>query len=507
MKPIPSHGRAGYNYRLTQGVPAAAETANCRSQIANGPLVLALLFGAFLAPQAALAQVPVSLIVDPAEARANISSNFPGLSYETALLLPGSNGRYFFSPENKALVQMFRTLGVKSLRVGGNTAERDTVPIPGKADLDHLFGFAKAAGVKVIYTLRLKGADPQADADIAKYVMDHYRSELTCFALGNEPEKMAKDFDGYRDEFRRFLSVIAAPTNVPDARFCGPSTTHKNASWAGQFARAFGGDHRIVLVTQHEYPARSGTNVASVAAGVEKLLSPNLLKVYETFGNEFVPAALSNGLAYRLEEANSFSNGGAAGVSDAFAAALWGLEYLYWWAAHGAEGINFHTGGYVPGTQPKGPMKYAVFWNSAEGFAARPLAYALKAFDLAGTGRLVPARLSPNSSAMNLRAYAVLAPDKTLRLTLINKEHGSSRQDAQVSITSRKEYVSAQVMALTAPDNNAEAKSGVTLGGASIDTDGNWNGKWTPLAARSRDGAFELKVQAGSAAIVSLTTH
>ena len=91
--------------------------------------------------------------------------------------------------------------------------------------------------------------------------------------------------------------------------------------------------------------------MASVVAGCDKLLSPDLLKVYETFRNEFAPAALSKGLPYRLEEANSFSNGGAAGVSDAFAATLWGLDYLYWWAAHGADGINFHTGGYVPGSR------------------------------------------------------------------------------------------------------------------------------------------------------------
>ena len=447
----------------------------------------------------------MTIVVDPAEAGPTISPNFIGLSYEMALVLPGSNGKYFFSPENKALVQMFRTLGIKSLRVGGNTAERENVHIPGKADIDHLFGVAKAAGVKVIYTLRLKGADPQADADIARYIMEHYRAELRCFSLGNEPEKMAKDFPAYRDEFRRFLAVITAPTNVPDARFCGPSTTHKNAAWAGQFARYFGGDARIALVTQHEYPARSGTNVASVAAGCDKLLSPDLLKVYEAFHNTFVPAVLSNGLPYRLEEANSFSNGGAAGVSDAFAAALWGLDYLYWWAAHGAEGINFHTGGYVPGTQPRAPMKYAVLWNSGEGFTARPLAYALKAFDLASAGRLVPAKLSANANAINLRAYAVLARDKTLRIMLINKEHGPVRQDAELTLVPGKGYARGEVMFLTAPGSEVEAKSGVTLGGAAISNDGNWNGAWTPLVAPSGSNQFKLKVPASAAAVVKLT--
>ena len=34
-----------------------------------------------------------------------------------------------------------------------------------EADLDNLFQFAKAAGVKVIYCLRLHNGDPQVDAD------------------------------------------------------------------------------------------------------------------------------------------------------------------------------------------------------------------------------------------------------------------------------------------------------------------------------------------------------
>jgi hypothetical protein len=469
------------------------------------PLILPALFGALLLAQAAWAQVPVTLVVDPAQAGPDISSSFSGLSYEMSLVLPGSNGKHFFSPENQPLIQMFRTLGIKSLRVGGNTAERDTVAIPGKADIDSLFGFAKAAGVKVIYTLRLKGADPQADADIARYVMEHYKSELTCFALGNEPEKMAKDFSGYREAFSRFLAVITAPTNVPEARFCGPSTTHKNASWSGQFAQAFGHDRRIALVTQHEYPARSGTNLASVAAGSQRLLSPDLLKVYETFHNEFVPAALSNGLPYRLEEVNSFSNGGAAGVSDAFAASLWGLDYLYWWAAHGAQGINFHTGGYAPGTQPRAPMKYSVFWNSGEGFDARPPAYALKAFDLAAQGRLVPATLTPNPTTINLRAYAVLARDRTLYVTLINKEHGPDSRDAEVNLAPGKGYARAQVMFLTAPRGDVEATSGVMLGGASIGKEGRWNGSWTTVAEPPVSGRFKLRVPAATAAIVRLT--
>ena len=110
------------------------------------PLLLSFLVGICLPAGAALPQSPLLLTADRAQAGPSISSNFSGLSYETSLALPGRNGRYFFSPSNQPLVRMFRTLGIKSLRVGGNTAERDTVPIPDQAALDSLFAFARATG-------------------------------------------------------------------------------------------------------------------------------------------------------------------------------------------------------------------------------------------------------------------------------------------------------------------------------------------------------------------------
>ena len=450
---------------------------------------------------------PISVSLDIKDPGRTLPAAFSGLSYEMALVLPGSNGAYFFGPENKALVGMFQTLGIKSLRVGGNTAERDTVAIPGKADIDSLFAFAEAAGVEVIYTLPLGRSHPQASAELAKYVMEHYRSNLTCFCLGNEPEKLAKDYASYREMFARPIEVITAATNAPEAKFCGPSTTHKNAAWARQFAGDFGNDRRIALVTQHEYPARSGLSVVSAAAGCDTLLSAGLIGTYETLHKEFVPAVLTNGQRFRLEEANSFSNGGAPDVSDAFASALWGLDYLFWWAAHGAEGINFHSGGYVAGTRPRVPMRYAVFWNSDDGFAAHPLAYALKAFELAGTGRLVTANLTSNPAHLNLTAYCVLGQDGSLRVILINKEYGPNARAAQVTLDSGNTCRGGQVMFLTAPGGDVQAKSGVTLGGAAIGSNGAWKGSWKPLTTPNENGQFNVSLPAAAAAIVRLTAQ
>ena len=446
----------------------------------------------------------VDITLDPKSPGATISPDFIGLSYEMSLVGPATNGEHFFNPANKPLVKMFQALGVQSLRVGGNTAERETVKIPDKADIDSLFAFARAAGVKVIYTLRLNGTEPADAAKTAKYIADNYRPELTCFALGNEPDKLVKDSQAYGDAMRKYMAEINAATNAPEAVFCGPSTMHKNVQWANDFAREFAHNKHILMVTQHEYPAGSGRVATNVVTACKKLLSADLLKVYEKLYDDFVPTALSSGLKYRLEEANSFSNGGAAGASDAFASALWGLDYMYWWANRSAAGINFHTGGSAEGKRPPESMKYMVFWNSPEGFAARPLAYAIKAFDLGCHGQSVPVHFASNTNRINVTAYGVLSNNSNLYITLVNKETDSTR-DANVTITAGGSYTHAQVVFLAAPHSDITATAGVTLGDAPINDKGSWSGTWTTLGAPLNNGRFSIDVSAATAAIVRLT--
>jgi len=289
---------------------------------------------------------------------------------------------------------------------------------------------------------------------------------------------------------------------APAAMFCGPGTTHKNVAWANDFARDFGGHPHVAFITQHEYPCQSGRVATNIVAACDKLLSTALAGVYESFSDKFVLTAASNGLPFRLEEANSFSNGGAAGVSDAFASALWGLDYMYWWASHGASGINFHTGGYAAGAKPREPMKYAVFWNSPKGFFVHPLGYAIHAFDLGSHGQLIPTALKSNSSGLNLTAYGVLASDKSVYVTLINKEHvpGIGR-DADVTIAMGNSAAHGHVIYLAASEGNVAATSGVASGGAQLNDDGTWNGTWKALSEVSLDGRFRLSIPAASAAI------
>src|SRR5665213_30120 len=76
-----------------------------------------------------------------------IPSDFLGLSFETADTLPKSDGTYpYFRTSNHDLVSLFRTIGVRSLRIGGNTSDRPGVAVPDAQDIDQLFAFARTAG-------------------------------------------------------------------------------------------------------------------------------------------------------------------------------------------------------------------------------------------------------------------------------------------------------------------------------------------------------------------------
>ena len=486
----------------------------------------ALFSGIFLVALLLLAQVQlafgaeadVTLTPDTKNPGITIPEDFSGLSFEVSILLPNENGVHYFRPDNLPLINLFHTLGIKNLRIGGNTSDRDVRKLPGEADFDSLFAFAKAAGVKVIYCLRLHNGDAQEDAKTAQYIMDHYAPLVDCFSIGQEPsaypvekrdtrattERMGAAnekyrYENYREDWKKFADTIIA--KVPGVKFCGPSV-HNNADWARRFITDFGKGNHVTLITEHLYPGGAGGRVPTPEIGRNRMLSNDFVRAYQKLHDGFVPMTLSNSLPYRLEEVNNYFNGGATNVSNTFASALWGLDFMYWWASHNAAGVNFHTGDKVAAGYTLQPSKYTAFFSTTNGYLVRPLGYGIKAFALGSGGRLI----SPNmiaQSNINLSAYTVLAPDNTIFVTLINKEHGDGARNANITFGG-KNYLTAQVISLASSNHDIAATTGVTLGGAQIESDGAWSGKWEPLAT-SAHNEFKIIIPAASAAIVKLT--
>src|SRR5580700_10902939 len=131
---------------------------------------------------AVYSQIPATVSVDTSTPGYAIPDDFIGFSFETRRVDYNSDdvSGYFFDSTNTQAVALFRQIGVKSLRVGGGSVDDPKTPIPNTNDIDALFRFAKAADVKVIYSLRLTDGDPGQNASIAKYIWDNYRDSLDC---------------------------------------------------------------------------------------------------------------------------------------------------------------------------------------------------------------------------------------------------------------------------------------------------------------------------------------
>jgi hypothetical protein len=204
---------------------------------------------------------------------------------------------------------------------------------------------------------------------------------------------------------------------------------------------------------------------------------------------------IAAGLRYRLTESNDYL-GGVQGASDAYAAALWALDHLHWFAAHGAAGVNFHN--------RRGIFTATIVPDPAGGGAStiNPKGYGIKAFTLGSAGQVKPVRIQ-NPGGVNLTAYCIGGAGGDY-VTIINKAHGAGAGDAAVTIAPPNAGAhSAQSMTLAGGQPGDARGTTVTLGGATITGDAAWNGKWSTLPVDPHTG-ITLTVKATTAAIVKI---
>jgi hypothetical protein len=200
---------------------------------------------------------------------------------------------------------------------------------------------------------------------------------------------------------------------------------------------------------------------------------------------------VADGFPFRMTESND-RVGGVEGASDAFASALWALDYMHWWAAHGCAGVNFHNNEWL--------KTDTILLDTNGIYHLNPKAYGIKTFDLGSHGNVAAVAVS-NPDGLNLTTYAVRNATN-LWVTVINKEHNAGARDANVTTMPGAEWNRAEVIFLTGrPGKNI----GMTLGRARIHNDGSWNGSWKRL--RSREGGkWITRLPACSAVIIRFSS-
>ncbi|HEX3627168.1 MAG TPA: hypothetical protein VH280_17305 [Verrucomicrobiae bacterium] len=450
------------------------------------------------------AQSPVVLTINTRFPSTTVPSDFGVFSFETASLRYGSKGYnpngYFFNATNAQLLTLFHNLGVRGLRIGGDSV--DSSYFPSTNDVDSYFGFAKAANLKTLYSLDMAGSTPSRDASVARYIWQNYQTNVICLAIGNEPNEYKvngqdhsiTNFSTFMEAWKRFSSAVIGA--VPGIRLGGPDNDDAAGSWTARYARTERDTTNVSCILYHFKPLRSakGKTEDQLIAGE---LAPGLDATnYPSCYNRIGGTARSFGLSYRFSEFNDYVAPIKTTLTDySFAAALFSLDALHWWSAHNCLGVYFHTG--LHGF-------HAAFYRDSNGnYQLYPIGYGIAAFNIGGYGDVEPLNMT-NLERLNLTAYAV-KNDTNLYVTIINREYGKNARSAAVTIRPEG-FVNGNVavMFLLQANDDVAATNGVMLGGKSISSADPWLGQWNPLAPVT-DGHCAIIVPASSAAVVKIS--
>jgi hypothetical protein len=405
----------------------------------------------------------------------------------------------YFHSSNHHLIALFRLLGSGVLRIGGGSVDRLlwTSASQGThlqicaANIKALAGFLVATGWQCLYAVNLATSTPALAAEEVACAVSYLGANLLGVEIGNEPDEygVAGNFFAgnwtYQDYLSRWqmfrTAVIQAAPGVP---ITGPACGGANhiSTWTLPFGQAEAGG--VSLLTQHYYRLSGASSLATA----EYLISPDTRLAGDL--TTLSAGATQIGIPYRLSECNSFSNGGAIGVSDSYASSLWVIDFLFTGAFFGATGVNMHGGGNAPGYTPIADDSGAVI-------EARPEYYGLLFFALAGAGTLLETTLSVGSG--NATAYAVQSASGSLNVMVVNK---NAQQSLLLEIETNQNIDAATMQTMQAP--SLAATAGVTIQGAMVNNDGTF----APAAAKTLavSGTQTIcSVPALSAALISIT--
>ena len=445
----------------------------------------------FLFSLACFSQDTITINLYPGDTFKTIPSDFAGLSFEKNSLNKG-----FFSPHRDTLIRLFQTCGIKSLRIGGNSVDRDTLTNDTistdttytRAELDGLFLFAQKAGCKILMGLNLKDSNSSLADTEASYVMQYQNSVLFGFELGNEPDLYRKSTYTYIDYIQDYMSYYnAIQQSNPAAVFTGPACASHHYEFTEPFCRHM--DTIISMLTQHYYGGVK--NAATISEQIETLMDTGKLNYVSAVVRSLVKCTDNSGIPFRMSECNSLDDGGQLGVSNSFASALWALDFMYKLAEDSCAGVNFH--GALDGW-------YTVFSRYGNIYHARPIAYGILAFQIGSKGRFIADTVKNN--IRNLNSYSVIDSSNNIYTTIINKETDTLKSaviNLAVTDTANVNYLSAEYVQLSSHSLKDTTK--VMLGGQVVDSLGTIPAyTWLPLTVTSH--TIKIPVPAGSAVVV-----
>lgn len=437
---------------------------------------------------------------------------------------------------NPALAQLLQNLivgghGLPLLRIGGDSQDHAWWNPTGAArppgvtldlnqdHLDALIGLNEVTNARFLLGLNLAASDPALPGNLVKAVQAALPSSAVLgYELGNEPDLYAQNgtrsptyaFGDYSTELGTQMGALlplfggSHPLALP---------AWAGLSWGANFSELTGTyGNSVDLITMHASPldvcGKSATD--SDYPKLHDLLvdsaSANLAAGYMPA----IAATLRAGRAFRIGSAVSARCGGATGVSNTFASALWAVDLLFNFWSLGASGVLFENG-----DTSAAAMKFIASTdaNGMVSFTAQvlPLYYGLLLFAYAAGGKsqLLP---TPTITDANIRVWATSdlqdfagVPGPHIRALVINKDITASGT-AHLSVSSAMARP-ATLLRMTAP--SSDSQQGIQIGGQTFDgsTDGTLRGTLqteTVMPQGTFDYSFVLPAASAALLIVPI---
>jgi hypothetical protein len=442
-----------------------------------------------------------------------VAPGFLGLSMETDGLTTSGGP---IGPFDPVLVQLIKNLSPGArpvLRIGGDSTDYSWSPIPGvsrppgvhysltSAWLREVRQLAQATDARLIVGINLQADSRRVAVAEARAVVGGIGSQsILGLEPGNEPElyrsvtaattPATPPAQVIPRRFAAFARVYSGLTNgLPGGALAGPSIG--SDKWLPYLRPFLRGEPRVRVVTVHRYPLKH------CGGGGHSTIS-DLLSESSSHGlaQSLIPSirtAHAAGRPLRVDELNSVSCGGEAGVSDTFASALWSLDTLFEMAGVGVDGVNVHTR----------PLSFSQLFDLSHSgsvwhAAVRPEYYGLLTFALAAPAgsRLLHVSQPPTTG---LHIWATRTAAGVVHVVLINETRRG--RALTVSLPGRGSFTTT---VLRAP--GLGATGGVTLGDLSFGPGtrtGVLAGAGPAVRATPYNGPVRVQVPPSSAVLLS----
>jgi hypothetical protein len=450
----------------------------------------------------------VELTIDSRAPGHPVPGRFLGLSFEAQAI-----GQLGALGARGDLVRLLRSLGPGLLRFGGITADQNVgwadsvTPRPawatsviGPAQMHAIGVLARRSGWQVLLTVGMAHYEPQSAAREVASAHAALGRNLVAVEIGNEPDAFGRH--GFRalpwgaqqfeEQVASYREAIAALT--PGIALVGPDVSGSGAFAEWGFAEAL--SQAPALLTGHHYPLGC-THVP--APSIELLLSAPIRGLEARSLETYLSISRSSNIPFRVDETNSVSCGGVAGISNTYASALWAAAYVGQGMAAGTVGVNLQSNptncaGYTP-LCAADPAALA-----AGQMRAQPDWYALLLTRSLVGYRPLPTTISA-SLVPNLAAYGFDGPAHTRKLLLVDEEAPGSRPLA-LRVPLGAGLGAARVLRVTGP--SLGATEGVRLGGHAVAANGKWQAPIHGEAAPVHGGVLTLRLNPASAALVTV---